>query len=504
MQRLDERLHLVLQHAGHQPFAAFVVHLVQHKQRHGDGQAVLGVARFVQVGSLAVHTAQADGFGESVGGDACGLVAHQLFAGQPQQVRLLLLCFAVPALKASPPIHVGGQLLVVKGVDQLVVHQHVLAARFVLQVFDLFDEFEVGLKERKLAVPLATHQRFADEHLACAHRVKTAKVGAPPAVDHDAIQRGPLQRGDFARLLFPMRVEQLFLEQMARHLLHPLRLDRGDAPAKQARGFHQFSHNDPAAWFLAQVCARVAVELDAACTQVFSLRNLIAFGLPADVAQQAGQHGEVDLFVAGGRGVQAPFVLGHHGMQLAVDVAPLAHAADVDEVLAQQLLVLAVAEFVGALAAFGVIDPLPQGQVPAEFTAVVVELGMRLVGLGLHVHGAVAHVLHAQSGCNHQHFVQRLARAGLQNHAAHTRVEWQLGQLASGGGQLVRIVHRAQFVQQLVTVGNGAAGWALQKRKVVNHTQVQRLHAQDDACQGAAQDFRVGEAGTAIEVGLVI
>jgi hypothetical protein len=39
-------------------------------------------------------------------------------------------------------------------------------------------------------------------------------------------------------------------------------------------------------------------------------------------------------------------VLGHHRVQLGVDVAPLAHAADADEVLAQQLLVLAVAELV--------------------------------------------------------------------------------------------------------------------------------------------------------------
>ena len=130
-----------------------------------------------------------------------------------------------------------------------------------------------------------------------------------------------------------MRVQQLLFEQMAGHLLHPLRLNGGNAPAKQTGGFHQLGHHDPAARLFAQVRAGVAVELDAARAQVLGLRHLVALGLPANVAQQARQHREVDLLVAGGRCVQPPFVLGHHGVQLAVDVAPLAHAADVDKVL---------------------------------------------------------------------------------------------------------------------------------------------------------------------------
>ena len=52
-----------------------------------------------------------------------------------------------------------------------------------------------------------------------------------------------------------------------------------------------------------------------------------------------------------------PAMLGHHGVQLGVDVAPFAHAADVDEVLAQQLLPLAVADFVrGFFDLFGGIE----------------------------------------------------------------------------------------------------------------------------------------------------
>ena len=64
VQGFNQRLHLVLQHARHQPFAALIVHLVQHKQGHRHGQAVFGITGFVKVGCGAVHAAQANGFWE--------------------------------------------------------------------------------------------------------------------------------------------------------------------------------------------------------------------------------------------------------------------------------------------------------------------------------------------------------------------------------------------------------------------------------------------------------
>jgi hypothetical protein len=71
-------------------------------------------------------------------------------------------------------------------------------------------------------------------------------------------------------------------------------------------------------------------------------------------------------------------------------------------------------------------------------------------------------------------------------------------------GELVGVVHRAQFGQQLVAVGDGAALRRLQEREVLHRAQVQRLHAQDHARQRAAQDFGVGEARPAVEAGLVV
>ena len=296
---------------------------------------------------------------------------------------------------------------------------------------------------------------------------------------------------------------------MSAHLLQPLRLDVGQAAPKQACGFHELCRHQPAPRFFGQMRAGVSKEFDAAGAQVLALCAL-SFGFEADVAQQAGQHGQVQLLVAGRAGVELPLVLCHHGVQLAVDVAPLAHPAHADKVLSQQLLVLAVAELVlvcrgaGVLATAAVVQPLPQLEVAAEFTLLIVELGVRLIGLGLQLHGPVAHILHTEGRGDHQHLVERLARTCLQNHAAHARVQRQPGQLLPSGGEFIGIVHRTQLGEQLIAVGNGAARGALQKRKVLHHAQAQRLHAQNHAGERAAQNLRVGKARPAVKVFLVV
>ena len=129
---------------------------------------------------------------------------------------------------------------------------------------------------------------------------------------------------------------------------------------------------------------------------------------------------------------------------------------------------------------------------------------MRLVSLLLHVHRAVAHILHAQGAGDHQHLVQRLAVARLQDHAAHARVERQARQLLAERCQLIGVVHRAEFGQQLVAIGNRAARRRFDEGKILHDAQPQRLHAQNHASQRAAQDLRVGEARPATEVFLVV
>ena len=83
-------------------------------------------------------------------------------------------------------------------------------------------------------------------------------------------------------------------------------------------------------------------------------------------------------------------------MQLRINVTPFAYAADVDKVLAQQLLVLAVAQLVlFAIATARSVDPTPKLEIAAELTLFVVKLFMRFIGLLLRLHGPITHVLHA-------------------------------------------------------------------------------------------------------------
>ena len=292
---------------------------------------------------------------------------------------------------------------------------------------------------------------------------------------------------------------------MARDAGYPRRLDRGQTAPVQPRRLDELGRHQPAPGLLAQVRAGVAPELDAAGAQV----PLVFFALAAQVAQQPGQHGQVDLLVAGRQRVQPPAVFGHHGVQLRVDVAPLAHAAHADEAVAQALFLLAVGELVDrGAAAVGMaatfFDPVPQLQVTEELALLVIEFLVPLVGGLRLLLRPVAHVLPAQRGGDDEHLAQRLAVAGFEDHAAHARVQRQLAQLAAHGRQLVGLVDGVQLVQQRVTVGDGLPGRRFEERKVLHRTEVQRLHAQDHAGQRRTQDFRVGEARPAGEITLVV
>ena len=131
-------------------------------------------------------------------------------------------------------------------------------------------------------------------------------------------------------------------------------------------------------------------------------------------------------------------------------------------------------------------------------------LTMRLVGRLLLLQRPVAHVLHAQRAGDDQHLAQRLALARRQDHPADARIERQLRQLAADRRQRVVVVGRAELVQQLVAVGDGALRRRLEEREVLDRAEVERLHPQDHAGQRRAHDLRLGEARPGGEVGLVV
>ena len=110
-------------------------------------------------------------------------------------------------------------MLFVKRLNHGLVHQHVLAARFVFQLHHLRNQFFVGRHESQWCLPLRFHQRFTYEYLPRQHRVRFGKRHPPPAVDHQAIQSGSLKGHHIAMPRFPVRVQQLFFQQVRAHLL---------------------------------------------------------------------------------------------------------------------------------------------------------------------------------------------------------------------------------------------------------------------------------------------
>ena len=318
------------------------MHLVEREDRHSHAHAILRVAGLVEIGRTAIDAAQPQRLREGRAGDTRSLVAHQLLARQQQQARLAFHLVAIPAFEAVATAHIGRQLRVVERVDELVVYQHVLPTRLVLEFFDLRDQLAVRVDERQLGLPFARHQRLANEDLARGSRIDVAEVHALVAVDDDAVERRAFERDHLGGLLLPVRFEQLRLDHMRRDARQPLRLDRGDAAAEQARRLDQLGRDDPAPRLLGQVRARVLVEADAARAEV----PVFVLALQPDVAEQAGEHREVDLLVGRGGAVEPPLVFCHHGVQLRMDIAPLAHAARRDEVVAQQLFLLALRDLV--------------------------------------------------------------------------------------------------------------------------------------------------------------
>ena len=154
-----------------------------------------------------------------------------------------------------------------------------------------------------------------------------------------------------------MGVKQLFFEQMRRHLLHPLRLNVSYTPAKQTRGFNQLGGHNPAARFFAELGPRMAIKANAPRAQV----PIFFFVFLTQVAQQTAQHGQMQLLVAGGLGIELPALLANHAVQLRMNVTPLTHTPHIDVVFPQKGFVLAVGQFVDRImATSGITQPLPQ------------------------------------------------------------------------------------------------------------------------------------------------
>ena len=99
---------------------------------------------------------------------------------------------------------------------------------------------------------------------------------------------------------------------MASDLFNPLRLDGGNTTTEKAGGFNQLGRNNPATGLFTEFGPGVAVKAYAARAEV----PVFLFVFLPHVAEQAAQHGQVQLLVAGRFGVHLPTLLANRAQQL--------------------------------------------------------------------------------------------------------------------------------------------------------------------------------------------
>ncbi len=130
-------------------------------------------------------------------------------------------------------MHVVGKALVIEGGDRLLVDEHVLAARLVLELGDVAHERAVVREERRIDPQVAGDERFANEDLAGLPRRERTIGDRAPRYQRQSVELHALARDHFAALQVPVRVEVLAVDARAGNRLDPFRLDAAGASGKQ-------------------------------------------------------------------------------------------------------------------------------------------------------------------------------------------------------------------------------------------------------------------------------
>ena len=475
--------HLLLEQPGHQPFTAQHRHLIEVRQWHGQRHAVAWRTGLKVIGERVLHTAKLDLRGEGIGRHSRRLVPHQVFALEEQELRVFATLFALgflaPQVKIRAVVDTLGNHMVVEGVDQLVINQHIRPARFVFERLDFADQLLVVLPEGpapgEVLVHFATDQALADENFACLGRVHRAKIHPLFRIDDNAVERRALPRNDLHRLLLPVRIEVAAANQVSAHFLEPQWIDAGNAAGVELGCLGDLTCHQPAANFLLQGRRGMDQELDS--TRAEEIHRVL--GAATDVAEQAGEQRLVDGLEARRNLVFLPPLLADHRVQLAVGIPPFTHTIGREESRMAGLHQFPLRFLVLDLA----LVPLPQLEPGQELRLLVGPLGVRGIGRALLLLRSFARVLHGQSGGNDQHLVQAAAIAGSDDHARDARVERQLGQALTDGRQYIVVVERIQLLQQLVAIGDRPRRRRFEEGEFLNVAELQAFHAQDDASQ---------------------
>ena len=147
---------------------------------------------------------------------------------------------------------------------------------------------------------------------------------------------------------------------------------------------------------------------------------------------------------------------------------------------------------------------LPEIEDTDKFRARIGKFGMSLIGRLALISRALARVLDAEKGGNHQHLTQDAMFTRSHEHACQGHIDGPARHGAADGCQMPLSIHGAQFLQLLPAIVDGALVGHFQEGKFFDTPQAQRQHAQDHPSQGCAQDFRIGIRRPRLEIGFVV
>ena len=182
-QLLEQLQHLVAKQTGHQPFAGLGRQAVQIRQRERQRNAVVRCTRREVIRQIKSGATNFDLRRKVIRRHAAGLMAHQIIPIQIQQLWIRLFSVTPPGVETGAIDNVGRNPCIVKGFDQRIIDQHILAALLMFKLFNLFDEFLVMSVERPATHPgrinLAAHEAFADKNLTRCGSIQWAVMHTP-------------------------------------------------------------------------------------------------------------------------------------------------------------------------------------------------------------------------------------------------------------------------------------------------------------------------------------
>jgi len=166
---------------------------------------------------------------------------------------------------------------------------------------------------------------------------------------------------------------------------------------------------------------------DPTCPVVIAL---VAFG--SYVAQQTAHQGTMDALVGGFGFVEPSAGFSQQGMELTMDLSPLAHAQRRKKVVADVLREPAIRFLVPD----EFVVELPQLQQADEIGTLVAERRMAFVGGVRLVDRPLARILYGQGGRDDQYLAETVLTVRFQHHPADTRVDRQSREITTDAREL--------------------------------------------------------------------